>query len=128
LASVIVDRTHAVCGSGMEAASAAISPLGFVLDLMLHRILTRMRKRSAARSAGASTWLAGARGWMNAHAEARRSQDCYGGTKAIAVKAKEMRGRRKMSGVNPALGRPIYRGVHKIRPSPIQCASTALFL
>jgi hypothetical protein len=33
--SVIVDRTHAVCGSGMEAASAAISPLGFALDLIV---------------------------------------------------------------------------------------------
>jgi hypothetical protein len=34
LASVIVDRTHTVCGSGMEAPSAAISPLGLMLDLM----------------------------------------------------------------------------------------------
>jgi hypothetical protein len=33
-ASVIVDRTHAAYGSGMEAASTAISPLGFELDLM----------------------------------------------------------------------------------------------
>jgi hypothetical protein len=43
----------------MEAASAAISPLGFAMDLMLHRVLTRMRKRSAARSGGASTLMAG---------------------------------------------------------------------
>jgi hypothetical protein len=34
LASVIVDRTHAICGSGMEAPSAAISPLGLMLDLI----------------------------------------------------------------------------------------------
>jgi hypothetical protein len=33
-ASVIVDRTQAACGSGMEVTSAAISPLGFELDLM----------------------------------------------------------------------------------------------
>jgi hypothetical protein len=106
---VIVDRTHAVCGSRTEAASAAISPLGFVLDLTLHRFLTHMRKRSAARSGGASTWLDEAGGWMDAHAGARRSQDCYGVMKAIAVKVK-VRGRRKRNGVNPASGRPIYRG------------------
>jgi hypothetical protein len=43
LASIIVDQTHAVCGSGMEAASAAISLLGFGLDLMPHKVLMRMR-------------------------------------------------------------------------------------
>jgi hypothetical protein len=116
LASFIVDRTHTVCGSGMEAASAAISPLWFVLDLMLQRVLTRMRKRSAAQSGGTSTWLAGAGGWMDARAGERRSQDCYGGMKAIAVKAKEMRGRRKRNGVNPTSGHPIYRRVHRICP------------
>jgi hypothetical protein len=35
LASVIVDWTHIVCGSGMEAVSAAILPLGFALDLIV---------------------------------------------------------------------------------------------
>jgi hypothetical protein len=52
--SVIIDRTHAVYGSGMEAFSAAIPPLGFALDLIVQRVLTRMRKRSAARGGGAS--------------------------------------------------------------------------
>jgi hypothetical protein len=42
-ASFIVDRTHAVCGSGMEAVSDAIPPLGFTLDLLLQRVLTCMR-------------------------------------------------------------------------------------
>jgi hypothetical protein len=74
----------------MEVASTAISLLGFVLDLMLHRVLTHMCKRSAVRSGGAGTWLAGAGGWMDVHAGARWSQDCYGGMKAIAVKAREM--------------------------------------
>jgi hypothetical protein len=101
MALVIVDRTHTVCGSGMEAASAAISSLGFVLDLMLHRVLMRMRKKSVTRSGGASAWLAGAGGWMDACGGARRSQDCYDGAKVTAVKAKATRGRRKRNGVNP---------------------------
>jgi hypothetical protein len=44
LASVIVDRTHTVCGSGTEAVSTAISPLGFVLNLMVQRVLACMRR------------------------------------------------------------------------------------
>jgi hypothetical protein len=44
LASVIVDRTHTTRGSRMEAATAAISPLGFALDVMVQRVLTRMRR------------------------------------------------------------------------------------
>jgi hypothetical protein len=48
----------------MKVASTAMSPLGFVLDLMLHRVLTRMRKRSAAWSGGASTcWPELEGGW-----------------------------------------------------------------
>jgi hypothetical protein len=69
LASVIVGRTHAVCGSGMEAASAAISPLGFAMDLMVQRVLTRMRKKSAMRGGSASAWPARAGGWMGAALE-----------------------------------------------------------
>jgi hypothetical protein len=42
LASVIVDWTHAVCGSGMESASTTISLLGFGLDLMPHKVLMCM--------------------------------------------------------------------------------------
>jgi hypothetical protein len=34
LASVIVDQTHAALGFGMQAASAAISLLGFAMDIM----------------------------------------------------------------------------------------------
>jgi hypothetical protein len=65
LASLIVNRTHSTCGSGMEVPSAAISPLGLVLDLIWHKVFTRMRRRSAARSGGARTCLAGASGWTN---------------------------------------------------------------
>jgi fructose-specific phosphotransferase system IIC component len=57
-ASVIVDRTHAACWFGMEAPSATISPLGLELDLILHKVLTRMHKRSTAWSGGACTCLA----------------------------------------------------------------------
>jgi hypothetical protein len=42
LASIIVDRTYVVCGSRMEAASAAISLIGFGLDLMPHKVLMCM--------------------------------------------------------------------------------------
>jgi hypothetical protein len=42
----------------MEAPSVAISPLGFELDLILHKVFTSMRKRSMARSGSASTCLA----------------------------------------------------------------------
>jgi hypothetical protein len=38
----------------MEVVSTAISALGFTLDLVVQRVLTRMRKRSATRSGGAS--------------------------------------------------------------------------
>jgi hypothetical protein len=65
LASVIIDRTHAACGSGMEAPSAAISSLGLMLDLTWHNIFTRICRRSTARSGGASTSLAGVSGWMD---------------------------------------------------------------
>jgi hypothetical protein len=70
LASIIVDRTHAACGSGMEAPSVAISPLGLVLDLMRHKVLTCMHKKSTTRSNGASTSLGGAGGWT----DGRRSE------------------------------------------------------
>jgi hypothetical protein len=65
LASVIADRTHAACGSGMQVTSAAILLLGFAVDLMWQRVLTRMRWRCTARSGGASTSLAGGGGWAH---------------------------------------------------------------
>jgi hypothetical protein len=46
----------------MEAPSAAISPLGLMLDLMWHKVFTRIHRRRMARSGGASTSLAGAGG------------------------------------------------------------------
>jgi hypothetical protein len=63
LASVIVDWTHTACGTGMQDASAAISLLGFAVDLMWQRVLMRMRWRSMAWSGGASTSLAGGGEW-----------------------------------------------------------------
>jgi hypothetical protein len=67
LASVIVDWTHTACGSGMQAASATISSLGFELDLMWHRDLTRMRRRNTARSGSASVSSAAGGSWASGH-------------------------------------------------------------
>jgi hypothetical protein len=50
-------------GSGMQAASTAISLLGFELDLKWHRHLMRIRWRNTARSGGASASLAGGGRW-----------------------------------------------------------------
>jgi hypothetical protein len=113
----------------MEVASAAISPLGFVLDLMLRRVLMRMCKRSAARGGVVSAWLARLGGWTRARSGARRSQDCYGSAKAIAVKAKVTRGRRKRNGVNPPRAALFIGGPPNLPvtvPSPVQHTSTAL--
>jgi hypothetical protein len=62
----------------MEAAFAAISPLGFAMDLMVQRVLTRMRKKSVMWGGGASVWPAGAGGWMGAHAVERGSRKITG--------------------------------------------------
>jgi hypothetical protein len=48
----------------MQAASAAISLLGFRVDLMWQSVLVRMRWRSTAGSGGSSTSLAGGGGWV----------------------------------------------------------------
>jgi hypothetical protein len=65
MASVIIDRTHAARGSGIQAASTAISLLGFELDLIWHRVLMRMPRKSAAWSGGATSGLAGVGSWMS---------------------------------------------------------------
>jgi hypothetical protein len=110
----------------MEAASTAIPPLGLVLDLILHKVLMRMCKRSTGRSGGAVTCLAGARGWMRVGAGARLSQDRYGGEKVMEVEVTAMGGRQKWNRVNPALGRPIYRGVHRSTHYGSFCRTTRL--
>jgi hypothetical protein len=53
---------------------------------------------------------------MGVRAKARRSQGSYGGGRVTAVEMRATGGRRKGNGVNPASGRLIYRGVHRIRP------------
>jgi hypothetical protein len=96
LASFIVDWTHAACESGMEAPSAAISPLGLMLDLMWHKVFTRMCKRMTTRSGNASTCLAEAGGWTDGR-----------GSKAVARSLQRNVGERmrwrktKGNGVNP---------------------------
>jgi hypothetical protein len=59
LASIIVDRTHTMRGSGRGATSTAISPLGLDLDLIEYRVLMRMhggaqRRMAALRTDGRS--------------------------------------------------------------------------
>jgi hypothetical protein len=105
LAFVIIDRTHTVRGSGMGAASAAISPLGLDLDLMEHKVLMCMcsgaRRRTAALAHG---WPELETEWMCARG--KRSQGCgsYGGND-------DNDGRKKtVNGVNPEPSRSIYRG------------------
>jgi hypothetical protein len=110
LASVIVDRTHAVRRSGMQAASAAISLVGFGLDLMWHKDLTRMRWRNVARSGGASSGLAGGRSW-----ESRCGSTAV--ARSAAAWERESDGGRveedEGNEVNPAPAHYIYRGVHR---------------
>jgi hypothetical protein len=75
-----------------------------------------MCQRSTAQSGSASTCLAGAGGWTGGR-----------GSKAVARSLRRAREREsdgrgsnsdgrktKGDGVNPASGRPIYRGVHRI--------------
>jgi hypothetical protein len=68
LAFVIVYRTHTLRGSRMEAASVAISPPGFGLDLMKHKVLMRMRGGAWCKSGSASARMARAGDWMEARA------------------------------------------------------------
>jgi hypothetical protein len=87
-----------------------------------------MRKRSAMRSGGASTWLAGAGCWTGAHVGTGRPQDRRIATEAEAT---AVGGKRKGNGVNPASCRLIYRrgppNLPVVVPSAVQHASTALF-
>jgi hypothetical protein len=82
LASDIVDRTHTMHGSGIGAASAAISTLGLDLDLSKQRVLMRMR--SGARHGAAAL----AHGWPEP-GENRRAREKNGckaaGSTAAAV-------------------------------------------
>jgi hypothetical protein len=56
---------------------------------------------------------------MGVRGGARRSQESYDSGKATALEVRATGGRRKGNGVNPASGRPIYRGVHRI--CPLRC-------
>jgi hypothetical protein len=100
----------------MEAPSVAISPLGFDLDLMWHGVLMRIRWRSTAWSDGARSGLAGV-GTGRAGARERRSQDRYDAREREREREsdsseieRDARTKTKGNGVNPAPGRPIYRG------------------
>jgi hypothetical protein len=68
----------------MQAASADISALGFELDLMWHRVLTRMRRRSTTRSVGASVSLAEDGSWTGGR-----------GSTAVASLLRRVRGRER---------------------------------
>jgi hypothetical protein len=91
--------------SGMEAASAAISQLGFKLDLMVHRVLMHMH--GGARHG--VVVLARGRleletGWERAHQ--KWTQGC-GEATTVGVR---VTGRRRGNGVNPDPSHSIYRG------------------
>jgi hypothetical protein len=83
----------------MQAVFSTISRLGFAVDLIWHRDLTCICRRSTARSGGASTsrrWKLGAQAWK------------HGGRKIVVAqkKAKAMgaRGRRRREWGHPLLG------------------------
>jgi hypothetical protein len=120
----MVDWTHTTRESGMEAASAAISPLGFGLDLMVHKVLMRMR---------GGAWrgvLVLVRGWLKLdtgwrRAEAKWPQGCGEATTA-EVRAT---GGRRVNGVNPDPSWSIYGGPPDLPvavPSAVQHATMAL--
>jgi hypothetical protein len=107
LAFVIVDWTHTVCGSEMEAASAAISSLGLGLDLIEHTVLMHIRV-GARRSGGASARMAGAGDWMEA-----RTREVAARLQGATTARSDCDGRKKRAnGVNPDPSHSIYRGVH----------------
>jgi hypothetical protein len=117
----------------MEAASAAISSLGFTLDLMLHRVLTRIRKRSAQEAATL------ARGWLKLEAGWVRTRE-QGGRKITTElrwwesdeSGSESDTRKKKGGWGqPRPGPPYLLGgppnLPVVVPSAVQHASTGLF-
>jgi hypothetical protein len=96
----------------MQAASAAISPLGLELDLIWHKVLTRMRERSTTRSGGASTSLTEVGSWTGGHGSKavtrslRRARERESDGSGSDIDGRKTKG----NGVNLAPGRPIYRG------------------
>jgi hypothetical protein len=105
LAFVIVVRTRTVHGSGMEAASATISPLWLDVDLMEHKVLMRMcggtRWRVVALARG---WPESATGWKRVWG--KRSQGC----EELWRESDNDERKKRVNGVNPDPRRSIYRG------------------
>jgi hypothetical protein len=96
----------------MEVASAAISPLGFRLDLMEHKVLMRMRGGAQRGMVVlARGWSELEIGWMRA--QEKQPQGCG---EATTARMKVTGGRRRANGVNPDPSRSIYMGIHRIFP------------
>jgi hypothetical protein len=96
----------------MEVAYAAIPPLGFGLDLMVHKVLMRMH---------GGAWcevVVLVRGWPKLETRWWRAQakwpQVYGEATAAEVRAAGVR--RRVNRVNPDPSRSTYRGVHWIYP------------
>jgi hypothetical protein len=123
LASMIVDRTHRVHGSGMGAASGTISLLRLDLDLNKHRVLMRMRGGARRRAAVlVHGRLEQVMEWT--HAPGKRLQGCgsYGDN--------DKRRKKRMSVVNLDLSRSIYGGPPDPpvqAPSVVRCAPQRLY-
>jgi hypothetical protein len=128
LASVIVDRTHTACGSRMEAATTAISSLGFALDRMVQRVLTRMR-RGARRGevVQACGWPELGFGWKHAHG----SKAVAGSWEGCGVGSESDRRKKKGEWGQPRLEPPYLWGgplnLPVAVPSAVQHASMDLF-
>jgi hypothetical protein len=73
-----------------------------------------MRQRRTARSGGASTSLARVGTWMGGHGSKAiaRSLRCVRERESDGSRSDSDRRKTKGNGVNPTLGRTIYRGVH----------------
>jgi hypothetical protein len=90
----------------MEVAYAAIPPLGFGLDLMVHKVLMRMRGGAWCEVVVlVRGWPKLETGWWRAQA---KWPQVYGEATAAEVRAAGVR--RRVNGVNPDLSRSTYRG------------------
>jgi hypothetical protein len=72
----------------------------------------RMHRRSAARSGGASSGLARIGSWASERESVAVARSLWSKIERATGATTTARKKMKRNGVNPAPGRPIYRGVH----------------
>jgi hypothetical protein len=110
----------------MEAASAAISPLGFGLDLMVHRVLMCM----CGGARRGVVVLARGRPELETRWERAQEKRPQGCGEATTTGVRVAGGRRRAIGVNLDPSHSMYRGpldLPVVVPSVVQRTSTALF-